>query len=189
MLDSLFNKVAGLQLSNFIKGRLQHRCFPANKAKFLRTPILKNICEWPLLLIVIFSQENNHMQRCLDLPEPKLHKKLTYVMLAHSPQTTFHRKIIYNFIWSIWAEAVTQRCSVKKVFLEILPNAQENTCARSLQSLRPATLLKKRLWHSCFLVNFVKFVRILFLTEHLRWLLLSVPALHKGLTCGMLVYG
>ena len=27
-------------------------------------------------------------------------------------------------------EAVTQRCSVKKVFLEILQNSQENTCAR-----------------------------------------------------------
>ena len=26
--------------------------------------------------------------------------------------------------------AVTRRCSVKKVFLEILPNLQENTCAR-----------------------------------------------------------
>ena len=30
---------------------------------------------------------------------------------------------------------------------------------------------KKRLWHSCFPVNFSKFLRTLFLTEHLRWLL------------------
>ena len=37
--------------------------------------------------------------------------------------------------------------------------------------LRPATLLKKRLWHRCFPVNFVKFLRTPFLTEHL-WLLL-----------------
>ena len=29
--------------------------------------------------------------------------------------------------------------------------------------LRPATLLKKRLWHRCFPVNFVKFLRNLFL--------------------------
>ena len=33
--------------------------------------------------------------------------------------------------------------------------------------LRPATLLKKRLWHRCFPVNFVKFLRTPFLTEHL----------------------
>ena len=36
--------------------------------------------------------------------------------------------------------------------------------------LKPATLLKKRLWCRCFLVTFVKFLRKLFLTEHLRWL-------------------
>ena len=30
--------------------RLQHTCFPVNIAKFLRTPILKNICERLLLL-------------------------------------------------------------------------------------------------------------------------------------------
>ena len=34
---------------NFIKKRLQHRCFPVNIAKFLRTFILKNICERLLL--------------------------------------------------------------------------------------------------------------------------------------------
>ena len=38
----------------------------------------------------------------------------------------------------------------------------------------PATLLKKRLWHRRFPVNFVKFLRTLFLTEHLWWLLLYV---------------
>ena len=32
----------------------------------------------------------------------------------------------------------------------------------------PATLLKKRLWHRCFPVNFAKFLRTPFLTEHLR---------------------
>ena len=54
-------------------------------------------------------------------------------------------------------EAVVWRCSVEKVFLEI----------------RPATLLKKRLWHMCFPVNFAKFLRTLFFTEHLQWLLLN----------------
>ena len=48
-------------------------------------------------------------------------------------------------------EAVVQRCSAKKVF----------------SGLRPATLLKKRLWHRCFPANFAKFLRSLFLTEHL----------------------
>ena len=36
--------------------------------------------------------------------------------------------------------------------------------------LRPATLLKKRLWHKCFPVNLVKFLRTAFSLEYLRWL-------------------
>ena len=49
MWKSLFNKVAGLQACNFIKKRLQRRCFPEKLALFLRPPILKNICERLLL--------------------------------------------------------------------------------------------------------------------------------------------
>ena len=45
--------------------------------------------------------------------------------------------------------------------------------------LRPATLLKKRLWHRCFPVNFAKFSRTTFFKEHLRWLLLT---LLRGIT-------
>ena len=52
MLESYFNKAAGLKVSNFIKKRLQHRCFPMNIAKFLATPILKNTCERLLLRII-----------------------------------------------------------------------------------------------------------------------------------------
>ena len=37
---------------------------------------------------------------------------------------------------------------------------------------RSAILLKKRLQHRCFFVNVAKFLRTLFLTEHLLWLLL-----------------
>ena len=44
----------------------------------------------------------------------------------------------------------------------------------SVKSLRPATLLKKRLWHRCFLVSFVKFLRISFPHNSPRRLLLLV---------------
>ena len=39
--------------------------------------------------------------------------------------------------------------------------------------LRPATLLKKRLWHRCFPVNFAKFLRIPFLENTFELLLLA----------------
>ena len=47
-------------------------------------------------------------------------------------------------------------------------------------SLRPATLFKKRLWHRCFPVNFAKFLKTLFFTEHLWWLLLNHLAISSS---------
>ena len=57
LLESLLNKVAGIQVCNFIKKRLQHRYFPVKFAKFLRTPILKNI--WERLLLQFLSHGSN----------------------------------------------------------------------------------------------------------------------------------
>ena len=47
------------------------------------------------------------------------------------------------------------------------------------QGLRSATLLKKSLWHRCFPVNFVKFLRTLFSKEHLWKLLLFILVVFK----------
>ena len=40
--------------------------------------------------------------------------------------------------------------------------------------LRPAYLLKKRLWHKYFPMNFAKFLRTPLFTDHLRWLLFEL---------------
>ena len=61
-----------------------------------------------------------------------------------------------------------QRCSIKK---DVLRNFTKFTGKHLCQSLlfnkvvgpRLATLLKKRLWHRCFSVKFVKFLRTPFL--------------------------
>ena len=47
--------------------------------------------------------------------------------------------------------------------------------------LRPATLLKERLWHKCFPVTFAKFLRIPNLTEHPQWLLLGLQNNFRGI--------
>ena len=57
VLASLFNKVSGFQGCNVIKKRLQNRCFPVNIANFLRTTILKNICERLLLYLTDISEQ------------------------------------------------------------------------------------------------------------------------------------
>ena len=48
-----FNKDLKIQACNFIQKRFQHRCFPVTNLKFLRIPILKNICEWLPLKIYL----------------------------------------------------------------------------------------------------------------------------------------
>ena len=59
VLESLLNKDVGLQACNFIKKRLQHRYFPVNIAKFLRTRILRNICERLLLNLIAINGETS----------------------------------------------------------------------------------------------------------------------------------
>ena len=87
-------------------------------------------------------------------------KLITFpVQVAHAKQICLPGFAVYcTADKKLTAEAIAQSCSVKKVFLEIPQNLQENNCAR--------------VWHRCFPVNFAKLLRTPFLTEHLRWLLL-----------------
>ena len=54
VLESLFNKAAGLKAFDFFKERLQHKCFPVNIAKFLRTVIFMELLRWLLLIMENF---------------------------------------------------------------------------------------------------------------------------------------
>ena len=61
-----------------------------------------------------------------------------------------------------------QRCSMKKGVLRNFTKFTGKHLCQSLlfnkvAGLRPATLLKKRLWHRCFPMNFAKFLRTPFL--------------------------
>ena len=75
-----------------------------------------------------------------------------------------------------------RRCSVKKVSLKNSQNSQESTCARvsfliKLQAVVCNFTKKRCSGTGCFSVNFVNFLRTSFLTEHLRWPLLSMKKL------------
>ena len=71
--------------------------------------------------------------------------------------------------------AVKAEQSKEDIFLDKGPNTEAvgRMCSLSC-SLRPSTLLKKRLWYRCLPVNFAKFLRTPFLIVHLRWLLLLI---------------
>ena len=84
-----------------------------------------------------------------------------YQLKNYNPFQNFHTKsdlvetqVAINF------RSSHQRCSLRKGFLEISKNLQENTCARVSFSIKKE---KKRPWHRCFPVNFAKFLGTPFL--------------------------
>ena len=69
---------------------------------------------------------------------------------------------LWFYLWSMVSQnPKARRCSVRKVFLKISQNSQENTIVR-------VSFLKTWLWHRCFPVNFAKFLRIPFFIEYHR---------------------
>ena len=75
-------------------------------------------------------------------------KALRRITTCLSVNNSLRQKLVSSASIMYDGEAVVQRCSVKKVFLEISQNSQENTCARvsffnKVAGLRPATLLKR----------------------------------------------
>ena len=72
-----------------------------------------------------------------------------------------------------------QRCYMKKGVLRNFTKFKGKHLCQSLffdklAGLRPATLLKKKLWHRCFPVNFAKFLRTPFLQNTSGRLLLNL---------------
>ena len=71
-----------------------------------------------------------------------------------------------------------QRCSMKKGDLRNITKLTEKHLCQGLFFIA-ATLLKKRLWHRCFPVNFMKFLRKPFLQNTSGRLLLDVTCFAK----------
>ena len=81
----------------------------------------------------------------------------------------------YFWLFLILTEAATRGVLCKKVLLEIWQNSQENNCAK-VSFLINLQALKKRLWHRCFPVDFVKFLRTPFLQNTSGRLLLYMQS-------------
>ena len=67
-----------------------------------------------------------------------------------------------------------RRCSIKNCVLRNFSKFTGKHLCQSHLCQRSATLLEKRLWHRCFLVNFDKFLRTLFLQNTSGRLLLFI---------------
>ena len=117
-LGSLFDKAAGL------KKMFHYNCL----LDFWNWPYNTNF--FPLFLL---AYKNHHIYTsCYDQTSVCSKKPWAVINNAYSfyPNRPFSlapcQKI--SDYWSL--EAVVQRCSVKRVFLEISQNLQENTCGR-----------------------------------------------------------
>ena len=83
----------------------------------------------------------------------------------------------------IWKQSSRRVC--KKGVLKNFPkftgkHQRQGVFFNKVAGLRPATLLKKRLWRRCFPANFTEFLRTSFFIEHLRWLLLRIETIKNG---------
>ena len=90
-----------------------------------------------------------------------------FVVKIHTPV----KKDYFAFIQKVRPEVFYK--------VDVLKHFRSNRPVR----FRPATLLKMKLWHRCFPVNFAKFLRIPYFTEHLRWLLLTFRKIHRKYRC------
>ena len=101
-----FNQVKGCQVCNFIKKIFQHRYFSVNIVKFLKTVILKKICEQLWLLIccktklkkkkkcVCFLQNIHSLEKKIFL----FRKKILHWKIFLLKKTFFtEKKNIYSF--------------------------------------------------------------------------------------------
>ena len=82
MLESHFNKVADLKACNFIKKRLEHRCFLVNIAKFIRTAFCMKDIRWLLLFLK-------------DIQESK--EKATVLYRSSRPEGFCKKGVLRNF--------------------------------------------------------------------------------------------
>ena len=97
---------------------------------------------------------------------------------------------VFSCLWKSWKKKIIlsstcrsshQRCSVRKGVLRNFAKFSGKFLCQiifliklQVSGLRPATLLKKRLWHGCFPVNFVNFLKTPFLQNKSWQLLLRV---------------
>ena len=107
--------------------------------------------------------ENFANQRCFPVNFAKFSK--TSFFMEH---------LRWLLLIKLKAEAVVRRCSVKKVFFEILLNSQENTCARvSFLQPKECNFIKIKSLTQAFIYEFCENLsKNSFFTERIRCLLL-----------------
>ena len=82
-------------------------------------------------------------------------------------------KSVFCILFLLRSEAVVRRCSIKKMFLKISKNSQENTCARVSFLIKLQAKAAKETLAQVFSCEFFATFKSTFFTEHL-WVTASV---------------
>ena len=128
MLESLFNKDAGLKVCKCIKKRLQHRYFPVPFANFLRTPFFTGHLQWLLLFTVVLqencSEDNDSFFVSLSQYSPFLDKWLALSLYLKRPLSLVFPWRFYE--WTAFFQSILMqiplsrsRRSPTKVFCKV----------------------------------------------------------------------
>ena len=99
-----------LQSWNFIKNRLQHSCFPVNIVKYLRTPVLKNICERLFKRFPICANNKQHKKWGRHFLKNKTKKKHSKTQLDEN-NLLFHDALDHFLFLYIPTACLRQRLS------------------------------------------------------------------------------
>ena len=112
--------------------------------------------------------------KIFDIPNAPIH--MNYYRkdsFFKGTKTSKNKNIVPHQSFTNFTEALVRQSAGKKMFLKISQNSLKSTSAKASFLIKlHATFLKKGLWHRCFLGNFTKLLRPLFLIEYLRWLLM-----------------
>ena len=95
-----------LQACNFVKKRLQHSSFPVQLDKFLKTSLLKSICE-RLFLFVVSLQAYNFHYRNLDKLQTFVKNNYLYPYFLCTSFQFLNEQVATHI-----SEAVPRRCSI-----------------------------------------------------------------------------
>ena len=124
---------------------------------------LRMNCAWLIQASSFFSQKSNF----------SLYTWKAFVQLYHScdkqnTDKTHSQKLRIKFNFGVYDQ---EKFPVAGPLRNFVKFTGKYLCQSLFldEGLRP----EKRLWQRCFRVNFAKFLKTLFLTEHLRWQLLK----------------
>ena len=146
--------------------------------KYLLTAASENLSDAAILIFRRFFRSSVLLAFCkisvLKTSVKFLGKHLCWILFSINLQTLSQDYITDVFQWKRFI-LKTPFQQQKQSFAGVLKKGVLRNFAKFTRKhlcRRPATLLKKTLWHRCFPVNFAKFLRTPFFTEHLWWLLL-----------------